>query len=177
MISPSFWRRLSQFGSNPCFMAPAGKHRAQMKTVVQLVVSTAASYHVLASRYRWGSQEFVSIEAHMLSLSPLYCPPWPARSEVGGRAASRVWMCTAGSGAWGPRDLLLAPMGFQSIPPRDKARWLQQHVVSSRDRISQLLSLWAQSLWVSISFEKAKAGIALWRDCHPTAANLWITNS
>lgn len=105
MISSSFCRRLSQFGSNPCFMAPAGKHRAQMKSVMQLVVSAAASYHVLASRYRWGSQECVSIEAHMLSLSPLYCPPWPPRPEVGGRGASRVWMVYSGIRGLGPRDL------------------------------------------------------------------------
>lgn len=90
MASPSFCRRLSWFGSNPCFVAPAGKHRAQMKSVMQLVVSAAASYHVLASRYRWGSQERVCIEAHMLPLSPFYCPPRPVRSEVGSRGASRV---------------------------------------------------------------------------------------
>lgn len=82
--------RLSRFGSNPYFVAPAGKHRAQMKSVMQLVVSAAASYHVLASRYRWGSQECVCIEAHMLPLSPFYCPPRPVRSEVGSRGASRV---------------------------------------------------------------------------------------
>lgn len=101
----SFLRRLSRFGSNPCFVAPAGKHRAQTKSVMQLVASAAASYHVLASRYRQGSQECVCIEAHMLPLSPFYCPPWPARSEVGGRGASRVWMVYSGIGDLGPRDL------------------------------------------------------------------------
>lgn len=116
MVSPSFCRRLSRFGSNPCFVAPAGKHRAQMKSLMQLVVSAAASYHVLASRYRRGSQECVYIKAHMLPLSPFYCPPWPARSEVGGRAARGFEWRTAGSGAWGQgickRQQFLAPTGF-----------------------------------------------------------------
>lgn len=52
VISPSLRRRLSPFGSNPCFVAPAGMHRAQKKSVMQLVASAAPSYHVLARRYR-----------------------------------------------------------------------------------------------------------------------------
>lgn len=105
MVSLSFCRRLSRFSSNPCFVAPAGKLRAQMKSVMQLVVSAAAYYHVLASRYRRGSQECVYIKTHMLPLSPFYCPPWPARSEVGGRGASGVWKAYSGIGGSGPRDL------------------------------------------------------------------------
>lgn len=103
MVFPSFHRRLSQFGSHPCFMAPAGKHRAQMKSVMQLVVSAAASYHVLASRYTRGSQEYVSIEAHMLPLSSL--------SSLVSEVRSRRQECQQGfngiqqDGGSGPRDL------------------------------------------------------------------------
>lgn len=70
-----------------------------MKSVMQLVVLAAATYRVLASRYRQESQECVCIWAHMSLLSPFYCHPWPARSVVW--APAEFEWHTGRWGAWG----------------------------------------------------------------------------